>query len=188
MEYVTQYQSIVLIGKTGCGKGTQAKLLSEAFGYRIFSTGEKAREIASQDTPLGRHIHQIHVSGWIPEWLASFFMVKVLLEDASTEGLVFESVARKPVEAQKLHEIHEMIDRPYIVIFLEIADDVVIERMRQRNRDESDSEANIINRLRAFNEETTQSLSIFKDLGKVVTVDANQEPEKVFKDIMTLLK
>ncbi len=176
------------MGKTGCGKGTQAQLLKEALGYEIFSTGDKSREYGAMDSALGRHIAQIHVSGWIPEWLASFLMVKVLLEDHPDDGLVFESVARKPQEAEKFHEIHEAIDRPYIVIYFDIEDEVVIERMRARQRDESDSEANIKNRLRAFNEETTQSLKFFKEHNHVVTVDAKQDPEQVFKDIMALLK
>lgn len=183
----TKYQSIVLMGKTGSGKGTQAKLLADALEYPIFSTGDKAREIGAQDTSLGRKIREIHVSGWIPEWLASYLMVRVLLEEHPSDGLVFESVARKPLEAEKFHEIHEMVGRSYIVVHLDIEDELVIERMRKRNRDESDSEANIQNRLRAFREETVQSLEFFRSHGKVVTVDADQNPEKVFEDVLSLI-
>jgi len=175
------------MGKTGSGKGTQAKLLADALQFKIFSTGDKAREIGAQESSLGRRIREIHVSGWIPEWLASYLMVKVLLEEATDEGLVFESVARKPVEAEKFHEIHEMLNRSYIVVYFDIDDEVVVERMRARGRDESDSEANIQNRLRAFNDETLKSLEFFKSHNKVVVVNADQNPEKVFEDVLSLI-
>jgi adenylate kinase family enzyme len=98
--------------------------------------------------------------------------------------LVFESVARKPEEAVKLHEIHEMLGREYIVVYLEIADELVVERMLSRGRDEADTADNIKKRLQAFYDETQESINIFASHGKVRTVDANQEPEKVFEDII----
>lgn len=182
-----KYRSIVFMGKTGSGKGTQARHLCEETGYAVFSTGNKVREVAAQDTPLGREVAKIHVSGWVPEWLASYFMVKALLEEHLEEGLIFESVARKPVEAEKLHEIHEMMDRSYLVIHLDIADDVVIDRMRKRNRDASDTDANIHSRLQAYRNETLRSIEFFESKSKLVTLDANRTEEEVFKDILSLV-
>lgn len=184
-KYQSAHQSIVLMGKTGSGKGTQAEMLAAALGYKIFSTGQKTREVSAEDSPLGKQIQKIGVSGWIPEWLATYFMVEALLKDYANEGLVFESVARKPQEARHLNEIHEMTNRSYIVIFLEIADEVVIERMRARKRDASDSEENIQKRLRAYEEETTESVAFFKEKNKLVNVNADQAPDKVFEDILS---
>jgi len=87
MEKQTNYQSIVLMGQAGTGKGTQAGKLAQTLGYEIFSMGDKSREFAAQDTPLGRHIAAIHLTGWIPEWLASFVMTKVILEDYANKGI-----------------------------------------------------------------------------------------------------
>ena len=180
----TKYRSIVLMGKTGSGKGTQAARLAQALDYEVFSTGARVREIGSKDTPLGRQIQKIQVSAWVPEWLASHLLVKALLEDDTEKGLVFESVARKPEEARKLHEIHVMLERPYIVLNLDVPDEVVIERMRNRHRDASDSESNIQNRLQAFREETMQSLQFFTEQQKVVTINGGQTEEQVFNDII----
>ena len=183
----TDYKSIVLMGQTGSGKGTQAELLAKELGYHVFSTGDKSREFAAQDTPLGRHIAKIHTTGWIPEWLASYVMTKALMEEYFDVGLVFESVARKPLEAQKLHEMHEALDRPYVVIHLECDADTVRERQLSRGRKDYDTPEKVEKRMQAFEDETKQSLQFFKEQDKLVTVDANKSIEDVFSDIMNIV-
>ena len=175
------------MGQTGCGKGTQADLLAKELGYEIFSTGEKSREYAAMDTPLGRLIARMHVVGWIPEWLASYLMTKALIEDFADTGLVFESVARKPLEAEKLHEIHESVERSYIVIYMECSDEVVRERQLARGREGYDTPENVALRMQAFENETRQSLKLFEDRGKLVTISADQPIEDVFQAIMAAI-
>ncbi|MFT5036741.1 MAG: adenylate kinase [Candidatus Azotimanducaceae bacterium] len=187
MAHETKYQSIILMGQAGTGKGTQAKLLSEALGYGVFSLGDISREYAAQDSPLGRHIAGIHLTSWIPEWLASYMMTKAILEDFAETGVVFESVARKPEEARKFHEIHEAIDRSYIVIHLVAPKEVVVERMLSRQREGYDTQENIDKRLKAFEEETVVSINFFNEQNALKEVDAHQLPEKVFEDIITLI-
>lgn len=184
---MSKYQSIVLMGQAGTGKGTQAGKLAEHFGYNIFSTGDKAREIAAQDTPLGRAIADIHTEYWIPEWLASYMMTDALLGEKSHEGIVFESVARKPEEAKKLHEIHDTIGRTYIVVLLNADEETLQKRLLARNRPGYDIKEKIEQRRKAFEEETVQSLDFFEKQGKLVSVDASQDIDVVFQDILELL-
>jgi len=44
---------LVFLGPPGAGKGTQAKILEDRFGYRQISTGDMLRKHRSQKTPLG---------------------------------------------------------------------------------------------------------------------------------------
>lgn len=184
MESKTPYQSIILMGRAGTGKGTQARKLAEALGYGVFSVGDKTREYAAKDTPLGHHIARIHTTGWIPEWLASYLMTKALLEEFSDQGLVFESVARKPEEAKKLHEIHEEIERPYVVLHLECDDTELTERLLKRGREGYDTPEKIAKRKEAFMNETVHSLEFFAEQNKVKTVNADQTVDEVFEDIL----
>lgn len=184
MESKTPYESIILMGRAGTGKGTQAHKLAEALNYGIFSTGDKTREYAAQDTPLGRHIAKIHTTGWIPEWLASYIMTKAILEEFPDQGLVFESVARKPEEAKKLHEIHEEIGRPYVVLYLKCDDDVLTERLLKRGREGYDTIEKIEKRKEAFLNETVHSLDFFEEKGKVKTINGDQTIDEVFTEIM----
>ena len=180
----TSYQSIVFIGRAGTGKGTQATMLAETLGYATFSTGDKAREYAQQDTPLGRKIARIHTVGWIPEFLASYLMTKALLEEYTDTGLVFESVARKPEEARKLHEIHTCLDRSYVVVYLDCDKDLLKERLLKRGRAGYDTEEKIDQRTQAFETETVHSIEYFDSQGVLVTVDASQTVDAVFQDII----
>ncbi len=45
---------LVLLGPPGVGKGTQGRLLAEAEGIPLLSTGDILRSAVREGTPLGR--------------------------------------------------------------------------------------------------------------------------------------
>lgn len=45
---------VILLGPPASGKGTQARLLQERFGWRAFSTGAAIRSHVERDTPFGK--------------------------------------------------------------------------------------------------------------------------------------
>jgi adenylate kinase len=47
---------VILLGPPGCGKGTQARELSRAFGFVHLSTGDMLRSTAAEDSELGRAV------------------------------------------------------------------------------------------------------------------------------------
>ncbi len=73
---------IVMIGQPGAGKGTQARLLSEKFGYPQISTGDMLREISRSDSPLGLELKQIMNSGKL---VSDEILTEVLLARTSRE-------------------------------------------------------------------------------------------------------
>lgn len=176
------------MGQAGTGKGTQAYKIAEALGYEVFSMGDMAREYAAKDSALGKHIAAIHLTGWIPEWLASYLMTKAIMEDFADVGVVYESIARKPEEAKKFHEIHSAIDRPYIVLYLQADKDILEKRLLGRNREGYDNTENILKRFKAFEDETMLSITFFKEQGAVKEIDASKNPDEVFEDIMAALR
>lgn len=189
MEYTTKYESIVLMGKVTCGKGTQAAAILDNFGGTMFSIGNKVRELATMDTPLGHKMKGAYEEGLLaPNWLASYWMMHALLHRHNTERLVFEAVARKPDEAEIFHEIHDWTDRPYVVFHLDVPDDVVRQRSAERNRDVVDTATAVEKRLAEFNEFTTRSLDVFRSQGKVIDIDGTQPIEEVTKQIFDHLK
>ena len=56
----TKYESVVLMGKITCGKGTQTAIIIEQFGGTMFSIGNKMRELMTMDTPLGIYENVTH--------------------------------------------------------------------------------------------------------------------------------
>tara|TARA_B100000745_G_scaffold300483_2_gene254684 strand:- start:1881 stop:2453 length:573 start_codon:yes stop_codon:yes gene_type:complete len=188
MEQKTKYESIVLMGKITCGKGTQTAVIKEQFGGTMFSIGDKMRELTQMDTPLGRKVKNAYEEGLLaPNWLASYWMMHALLHRHGDDLLIFEAVARKPDEAEIFNEIHEWTDRPYIVFNLDVPDEVVFERSAARNRDTVDEHKTVEKRLEEFNEFTTQSLEVFRNTGKVVDIDGTLPIEEVTQIIFSHL-
>ncbi len=59
----SQGKIIILLGAPGAGKGTQAKMVVERFGWPQISTGDILREIAKTDTDLGREVARVQHAG-----------------------------------------------------------------------------------------------------------------------------
>jgi len=72
--------NLLFFGPQGCGKGTQAKLLSEKFGFIVLGTGELLREIAKTKTDLGSQVDQaVNVEGRLvgPELISQVIEEKI---------------------------------------------------------------------------------------------------------------
>lgn len=188
MEYATRFQSIVLMGKIASGKGTQANLILSHFGGVLYSNGNKVREAAGEKSVFGRKMRVMYESGQlIPEWIASYWMTHALVNQHADELIVFEAVAKKPAEAELFHEIHEWIGRPYIVFHIDVNDDMVHERSRQRSRDVVDSPKSVEKRLEEYNIHTIQSIDVFKSKGTLVDIDGTRPQEEVKQAIFNHL-
>ena len=115
-------------------------------------------------------------------------MMHGLLAQYVNERIVFEAVARKPDEAEIFHEIHQWMDRPYVVFHLNISDAVVRERSAARQRDVVDTEAAVDKRLAEFNKYTSHSLDVFRSHDKLIDIDGTQSVEAVTEEIFAHLK
>lgn len=184
----TPYASIALIGKVASGKETQAKRIITDFGGALYSNGGKLRASSSEDTVFGRKLKVMYDRGELmPEWLASYWMVDAILH-AGTERIVFEGVAKKPNEAELFHEIHEWIERPYIVFHIKVSDETVYARSKSRGRDLLDTEDGIRVRLAAYREHTEASIEVFKSKGTLIDIDGERPIEDIYADIVSHLK
>ena len=189
MGYTTKYQSVVIIGKVTCGKGTQASAILDNFGGTMFSIGNKVREQAATDSTLGHKVKEAYEEGLLmPNWLASYWMMHGLLSQHVDDRLIFEAVARKPDEAEIFHEIHDWMERPYIVFHLDIPDEVVRKRSAGRRRDVVDAEEAVNKRLNEFNKYTIHSLEVFRKHGKLIDIDGTQSIQAVTEEIFNHLK
>ena len=188
MEYTTSYKSIVLMGKIASGKGTQAEAILSHFGGTLYSNGNKVRESAQLPTVFGNKMKEMYEGGYLmPEWIASYWMTHALVSQYETERVIFEAVAKKPNEAELFHEIHDWIERPYVVFNLEISDDVVRERSAARARDVVDSPKSVAKRLEEYHTYTQQSIEYFKHEGTLIDIDGTGTPKEVQKQIFNYL-
>lgn len=106
------------MGPPGAGKGTQAKRLAEAIGYRQFSTGDALRRVAGEATARGRQVKDLIDNGYLaPPTLAAEIVIGEVRRQARGRGLVFDGTPRTDEEARLIDEFfsREGYGQPLIV-------------------------------------------------------------------------
>jgi adenylate kinase len=188
MTHASRYQSIALLGKIASGKGTQAAYILDTFGGALYSNGDRVRSAAADPTPFGLKMKETYENGYLmPEWVASYWMTDTIVKEP-TNRIVFEGVAKKPNEAYLFDEIHHWISRSYVVFHLEVPDDVVRARSRERARDVLDAQSNIIERrLEEYHTYTAKSIEFFRTKGTLIDIDGTGSEAVVKQQIFNYL-
>jgi adenylate kinase len=181
--------TILMMGKTGCGKGTQSSLLASKLGCEIFSTGDEFRKLRKQEDFLGELVRSYYDTGLLmPHWFASYFFENALLKLKPTDSLVCEGVGRKEPEAVLFDEVISWLKRPYIVFELVVSDEEVIRRMMARDRGDGLNDLEKIKvRLQEYRDFTEPAINVFRTKGKVISIDGSGTPEAIHAEIMNKL-
>ncbi len=182
---MNKIETIVLLGKTGSGKGTQAKFLSKKLGFKKFVTGDRFREMKQLNNPLGRKVKEVYEGGLLmPHWLASFIFEEALFNLEDGEGIVFEGTGRTLEESKLFDDICQWLGRDYIAFHLDVSDEEVIKRQQERKRDELDTLEKIKKRLEEYQIHTAPAIDYFRQKGNLVEIDGNKSIEDVQEDIL----
>ena len=102
--------NIVLLGKAGCGKGTQAKLIAETFNLKHISTGDLIRENVQNNTENGIIASKYMYAG---ELVPDILILKILLRHIKEQqdkynkidynGFIFDGFPRNEKQAKMLN-------------------------------------------------------------------------------------
>lgn len=114
------FVDIVLLGRSGCGKGTQAGRLAERFGLAVVSPGERFRQLAATPSLTGKKVKAIiDVGGLPPDWIAAHLWLAELIEKIVPDrGLIFDGTPRRLEEAKLIDEILAWYERTNVRVFL----------------------------------------------------------------------
>lgn len=180
-----------MIGRPGSGKGTQAKLLAEKIGAKIFSSGDEFRALAAGPTYLGRRIKSGMEDGELmPHWLASYIYEREVFVTEPADKLVFEGACRTQPEAELFHEISLWLPRPYTAIYLSAPEEEVWQRLIKRAQLENrkdDSESVIRKRFDEYTKKNEAVIGAFRERGTLVEVNGQQSIEAVHADVLKAL-
>lgn len=180
-------KTFVLMGLTGSGKGKQAEFLSDKTGFPIVSTGGKLREIVKAGGVVGKKVAEVMNSGdLMPSWFVQYIFQEVLLQAGEEDGIIFEGACRIEVEANLFNEVCEWLGRDYRVLNLQVSEETVAERLRKRLEIEGrkDDDPSVLkNRFENFYEHTAPAIAYFRSIHKVIDIDGEPLPDKVFEDI-----
>jgi adenylate kinase len=162
---------VIMFGYPGAGKGTQSALLSKALGVPHVSTGDLFRANIGENTSLGQEAKKYLDAGKLVPSSVTNAMVKDRLAQPDAQGgFVLDGYPRTLDQAEALTgilaELGQQLDT---VLSFEIPEEVVIERMRARGR-QDDTDEIIKARLEIHHKETEPLLQYYETL--VVAIDA----------------
>lgn len=202
--------SILLLGPSGAGKGTQARLLSEKYGLKHLQSGDLLRNLAAQENDFGRQVKAAMQQGFVPsEWILQ--MMEEEFSRLDEQGVVIDGFSRKLSEIEMLYQVLEKRGRKLDYIFLiDLPDDLVIERLTNRRvcracksvfdvrslasdvcpkcdgevyQREDDNCESIRRRLADFKTETSQVIEFIRSRDSIIELDGNDSVSNVFEKI-----
>lgn len=185
--------TILLIGRPGSGKGTQATLLSERLAWIRLSSGDLIKQIRDGNEPFSARVRAVYDKGTLlPDWFADYLLESGLLELEGYVGVVTEGFGRTEQQARHYADIIEWLGRNLMVINLEVSEKEAMRRMMSRSetqdRPDSNTEEKIQGRLDQFTAETMPALEYFRSIGVVKEVDGEKTPAEIAEAIEHLLK
>lgn len=200
--------SIILIGRSGAGKGTQAKMLADYFKAQSqpvyhLETGAHFREFI-QGTSFSSQRSKVYYDAnrLQPDFLSVWVWADLLVSKLSgNEHIIFDGVPRKKDEARVLDTAFEFYERSKVVcVHIDVTDATVIKRLRERGRMDDMNDADIQKRLAWFETDVQPTIDYYKDAAvsagagsagtgryEYVRIDGEQSSDAVFDSIKKAL-
>ena len=202
----------VFLGIQGSGKGTQAAMLCKKMGFVHVNLGDLFRTHISNQTEIGKEAATYISKGLLVPDEVVFKVIDDTFKKTK-KSLVLDGFPRNIHQAEHLIQHHKIKK----VIYLELSDEIAMERMlarrlcvscgidfnllskrpikdgscdtceRQLVKRADDNEEAIKNRITLFHTETQPLKEFFNKLGLLVVIDANASIEDVDKDILDAL-
>ncbi|HEY2027151.1 MAG TPA: adenylate kinase [Gemmatimonadaceae bacterium] len=192
---------IVLFGKPGAGKGTQAPLLAAALGVPTLATGDELRAAIRAGTPLGLKAKGYMDRGdLVPDDVILGIIKAALSEPRTANGVLLDGVVRTVPQAEGLaRAVRELGKKVDAVLSFEIDDEEIVRRLAGRTvcdncqtpytgrepasvcekcggtlvRRKDDEPEAVRNRLAVYRKQTAPVLDWYKQHDtKVATIDA----------------
>lgn len=171
---------IVLLGAPGSGKGTVARRLAGELGVPHLSTGELLRAEVARDTDLGRRVTPYLEKGsLVPDDLTEAVLGPILDQARAGGGYVLDGYPRTVHQARALGD-------DVVVIHLALPDEIARQRLLSRDEGRADdADAAVVDRrIAIYHDETAPLLDLYRGLGALITVDADQPPDAVATDVL----
>ena len=169
--------NLVLFGKPGAGKGTQAEFLKEKYNLKHISTGDLFRYNIKNETELGKLAKSYMDKGdLVPDAVTIKMLEDAVNKNPDANGFIFDGFPRTTAQADALDAFlntkNLKIDA---TIALDANDEVLIERLLERGKvsgrtDDQDA-GKIRNRFDEYNQKTAPLKEYYEAQGKFHSVN-----------------
>ncbi|MBT8291160.1 MAG: adenylate kinase [Muriicola sp.] len=188
--------NLVLFGKPGAGKGTQAGYLKEKYNLKHISTGDVFRYNIKNNTKLGQLAKSYMDKGdLVPDEVTISMLKDEVEKNPEASGFIFDGFPRTTAQAEALDNFLDSKDmKIHATIALEAKDEILINRLLERGkssgRPDDQDEEKIRNRFEEYNQKTAPLKAFYEAQGKFHSVngigDIEEITERLSKVIDTL--
>jgi adenylate kinase len=208
---------LIVFGRQGAGKGTQAARLAAHYGIPHISTGDMLRAAAASGSEFGLRVKAIMDEGsLVPDDVMEGVVAERLAQPDARAGFLLDGYPRTPGQAEYLQGLLAP-EGVKLAINLEVPEDVVVERITGRRvcsscgttyalgRDESastgvcakcggavvqredDTEEAVRKRLALYARSTEPLLAWFRERDLLVDVDGVGEPDDIAAELVRII-
>ena len=185
--------NLILFGKPGSGKGTQAEFVKNKYGLVHISTGDVFRYNILKQTELGLLAKSYMEKGdLVPDNVTIKMLEAEVNKSRNANGFIFDGFPRTTHQAEILDDFLKKKDLSItMTIALEVDEAILIERLINRGKEsgriDDQDKSKIKNRFDEYNNKTSQLIEYYKHQNKFYSVEGTGEIEQITQRIYNLI-
>ncbi|MBT4298116.1 MAG: adenylate kinase [Flavobacteriaceae bacterium] len=185
--------NLILFGKPGSGKGTQAEFVKRKYDLVHISTGDLFRNNISNNTDLGLLAKSYMDKGdLVPDEVTIKMLEAEVNKHPNANGFIFDGFPRTTIQAEILDQFLSTLKLSIsMTIALEVDENLLIDRLINRGKDsgraDDQDRSKIQNRFEEYNKKTYPLINYYKNQNKFFEVngvgDINEISARIFNTI-----
>jgi len=189
-EKVHDKLTLVILGRSGSGKGTQAKFIMRRLGraeVRHIESGKFLRWLIKKrknvTTALVERI--VRRGDLVPSWLPAYYWLgKLIMGGYGNKHLVFDGSPRHIWETQLLDRVMRDHGRPLpLGIYIKVSEAEATERLLLRGRPIDDNKPAIKNRMKFFAKYVVPTIRYYEKENRLIRINGSPPVEAVWREI-----
>ncbi|WP_185871486.1 adenylate kinase family protein [Blattabacterium cuenoti] len=189
---------IILFGPPGCGKGTQAKIISNKFGFIHLSTGIIFRNHIKRKTNLGKLASfYINQGTLVPDIITINMFNIEIKKHIKAKGIIYDGYPRTKNQIFSLEkELHKFcLGKINIIFYFFIQKNLIINRLLKRGktsyRDDDTDIITVKRRIKEYDKKTSLIWDNHKWKNSIIKLNASLSVDEISvfmeKKILNLL-
>ena len=185
--------NLILFGKPGSGKGTQAEFVRKSYNLVHISTGDVFRTNIAKNTDLGILAKSYMDKGdLVPDDVTIKMLEEEVNKNQHSKGFIFDGFPRTTKQAEILDKfLGDQNLKISMTIALDVDEKILIKRLldrgKQSGRSDDQDIIKIQNRFDEYNKKTLELIDFYKAQNKFFSIDGsgtiNEITQRLFKTI-----
>ena len=185
--------NLILFGKPGSGKGTQAEFVRKNYNLVHISTGDVFRTNIAKNTDLGILAKSYMNNGdLVPDDVTIKMLEGEVNKNMDSNGFIFDGFPRTIKQAEILDKfLSDQNLQISMTIALDVQDEILIKRLLERGKQSGRADdqdiLKIQNRFQEYNKKTSKLIHFYKAQNKFFSIDGsgtiNEITNRLFKTI-----